>query len=256
MTRAPKGNELNEHGHMTRSTRINMVMWPWPHASFQVMNWLSTYNTPKYDDLVAQYQVTAQTAYQKVLREFFDDKRCTVTRKSTEKILTKFGTRKSELALSQKMMNSSTQLHSQTSLTSGHSTASLDSQLSSRSESDFSISHGGQFETSVRDTLDFVELAVSKEEEFIHNFFQETRSGQDRADMVEVVLCRFVSSTTWDITWYSNHVIHSRDLILCWVIPSPTLCWILYLIFRYLPITLYIRDGIWFSSMFTNNLFY
>ena len=158
----------------------------------QVVNWLASYNKPKYEDLAAQYQVTAQTAYQKVLREFFEDKRSTVTRKSTEKLLSKFGSRKSELALSQKMLGSTSQLHSQTSLASGHSTTSLDSLQSSKSETDFTISHGSVFEASIRDSLDFVEITMSKEESFIGSFFKQTRSRKERADMGEVVLCRLV----------------------------------------------------------------
>ncbi|XP_063688446.1 exocyst complex component 1-like isoform X1 [Bolinopsis microptera] len=143
-----------------------------------VVNWLSTFAKPKYDDLVAQYQVTAQTAYQKVLREFFEDKRSTVTRKSTEKILSKFGSRKSELALSQKLMGSNNRLQSQSSLHSGNSTTSLDSIASCRSESDFTVTHGSQFEASFRDSLDFIEITMSKEEGFINNFFKRPGAGK------------------------------------------------------------------------------
>ena len=89
-------------------------------------------------------------------------------------------------------MGSTSQIQSQTSLHSGHSTTSLDSIQSSKSESDFTISHGGQFEASVRDSLDFMEITMSKEEGFIRNFFKETRSGKERSDMGEVVLCRYV----------------------------------------------------------------
>ena len=117
-----------------------------------------------------------------------------MTRKSTEKILSKFGSRKSELALSQKLMGSNNRLQSQSSLHSGNSTTSLDSIASCRSESDFTVTHGSQFEASFRDSLDFIEITMSKEEGFINSFFKDTRSRKDRADMGEVVLCRYVPS--------------------------------------------------------------
>ena len=185
--------QTNEDNLVVMKSVIYCVIY-WHKISIivQVVNWLASYNKPKYEDLAAQYQVTAQTAYQKVLREFFEDKRSTVTRKSTEKLLSKFGSRKSELALSQKMLGSTSQLHSQTSLASGHSTTSLDSLQSSKSETEFTITHGSVFETSIRDSLDFVEITMSKEESFIGSFFKQTRSRKERADMGEVVLCRSV----------------------------------------------------------------
>ena len=159
----------------------------------QVMNWLHSHKQPVYDDLTRQYQVTAQTTYQKILRDFFDDKRSTVTRKSAEKLFSKFGSKKSELALSQKMASSSN-IASRHSLASRSraSLASRESLDSIQSEPDFAIgTQGNQFESSVRDALDFVEITMSKEETFINTFFGETRGAAARSAMIEEVLSRF-----------------------------------------------------------------
>ena len=155
------------------------------------MNWLNTYNKSKYDELADQYEATAQSTYQKILREYFDDKRSTVSRKSSEKLLSKLGgggTKKSEQALSGKVKSTSS--HSRISLVSKSNT-SLDSLQSAQSESEFPLTPGNHFEISVRDALDFIEITMSKEEGFINSFFKETRSEQERGAMAEVVLSTF-----------------------------------------------------------------
>lgn len=153
------------------------------------MNWLHSYNQPKFDRLAELYEQTAQTTYQKLLREYFDEKRSTVSRKSSEKMLSKLGgggTKKSELALSGKIKPSSSK--SKTSLAS---TTSLESINSAKSESEFPLAPGNHFEVSVREALDFIEITMSKEENFIGTFFKETRNERERGEMAEVVLSTF-----------------------------------------------------------------
>ena len=143
--------------------------------------------------------MTAQTTYQTVLQEYFNDKTSAVTKKSADKLLSKFSSnpKKSDLAISQKMMTSNNlMLTSQVSMASN---TSLDSITSGRSDQEvlLAVGQGGnQFEVLVREALEFTEMSMEKEEQFVENFFRETKTPRERRDLVEMVLCRFGSQ--WD----------------------------------------------------------
>eukprot|EP00116_Pleurobrachia_bachei_P007851 sb/3468113/ len=93
------------------------------------------------------------------------------------------------------MTSNNLMLASQVSMASN---TSLDSITSGRSDQEvLAVGQGGnQFEVLVREALDFTEMSMEKEEQFVENFFRETKSPRERRDLVEMILCRFGSQ--WD----------------------------------------------------------